>query len=275
MTITVLILLSLLLFIRKFRHRPRDYSSFFDSLESCLISHRGYGKRGKIAENTIEAVRASTDQGFTIHEIDVRVSKDNIPILFHGPKLQMTTSGLGRIETQSYENLKKINWGTYLEDKKNYKISTLKELLKSQPSNIIFNIEIKRDWYQLLGKEKCIVDIVKPYKNVFFSSFNLISLLQIRRYLPDIGIGLLITPGFLFRFRLWLYQLLILPDFIHAPQEVASESFIREMNDKGYNTVFWPVNEIEKAKQIINWKSKFVITDNIDLIKDKFFQYYR
>ena len=58
---------------------PRPLKSLFPKLfdkSMVLATHRGYGKMGPIAENSIEAFRKSTKEGFRMHELDVRLSKD-------------------------------------------------------------------------------------------------------------------------------------------------------------------------------------------------------
>ena len=72
-----------------------------------FASHRGSGRLGKIPENTLSAFQHSLKKGFKINELDIRLSKDEVPIVFHGPNLNRTTSGNGFLENYDYEYLKK------------------------------------------------------------------------------------------------------------------------------------------------------------------------
>ena len=46
-----------------------------------LIAHRGYSSLAP--ENTISSFDLAISKGFKIFELDVQLTKDNIPIIFH------------------------------------------------------------------------------------------------------------------------------------------------------------------------------------------------
>ena len=55
-----------------------------------LIAHRGGGSLAP--ENTLAAVRLGQSLGYRMHEIDVKLSLDAVPVLLHDEKLERTTS---------------------------------------------------------------------------------------------------------------------------------------------------------------------------------------
>ena len=58
-----------------------------------IIGHRGV--KDLAPENTLDSILNAFDLGLNWVEIDVKVSKDNIPFLLHDDTLSRTTNGKG------------------------------------------------------------------------------------------------------------------------------------------------------------------------------------
>ena len=58
-----------------------------------LIGHRGV--KNLCPENTLNSINQAFDLGLNFVEVDVKISKDNIPILLHDDTLNRTTNGNG------------------------------------------------------------------------------------------------------------------------------------------------------------------------------------
>lgn len=237
--------------------------------EKKIATHRGYGKRGPVPENTIEAFEKSTEEGFYYHELDVRATAEKDIIIFHGPDLASTTSGRGRVERKSRQELEAIDWGAYLQKKSRTPAPWLEIYLKKIAPRVITNIELKRDWYDFSrGLEENTARLVKESHNerrVFVSSFNILALRRFQKISPDIGVGLLVEPGFLFRFRLWLLSKMVCYDFIHPPEEECTPERIRAWKSKGYSVHVWTVDSPERARELLNLGVDLVITNNMRL----------
>lgn len=93
-------------------------------------------------ENSIPAVREAIRLGVDIVEIDVKVSKDGVPMLMHDGKIDRTTNGKGDLETQNYEDLRKLRLvaNGRLTDEK---IPTLEEVLLVAKGNILVDLDLK------------------------------------------------------------------------------------------------------------------------------------
>ena len=64
--------------------------------EYVLVSaHRGYWST--YPENSLEAYRMAMDLGADIIEMDVRVTEDNVMVVFHDACLDRITTGYGRL----------------------------------------------------------------------------------------------------------------------------------------------------------------------------------
>jgi glycerophosphoryl diester phosphodiesterase len=63
-----------------------------DNKKAIVIAHRGYhGMRGRFPENTLAAVKQAYEKRFRYVEVDLRMTKDNVPIIFHDDWLGYVT----------------------------------------------------------------------------------------------------------------------------------------------------------------------------------------
>ena len=115
-----------------------------------LIGHRGV--KNLSPENTLNSIELAYKIGLKWVEIDVKVSKDLIPILLHDDTLDRTTNGNGLVIDFTYNELKNLDAGSffYNHPTKIY-IPTLENtLLLCKENNLGLNIELKPN----LGFEK-------------------------------------------------------------------------------------------------------------------------
>ena len=160
-----------------------------------LIGHRGV--KNLAPENTLDSIYLANKIGLKWVEVDVKISKDFVPILLHDSTLDRTTNGKGLPVDFNYNDLKKLDAGSHFY---NYStkifIPTLFQVLTyCQNNKIGINIELKPN----LGFEKDnIISIVKIFKNFnlsndyYFSSFDFNSIIMMKKNLPYTNCGLLI-----------------------------------------------------------------------------------
>jgi len=65
------------------------------ALLAPVVAHRGAS--GEAPENTLGAIRLAADQGARCIEIDVSISRDDVPFVHHDDTLDRCTSGHGRL----------------------------------------------------------------------------------------------------------------------------------------------------------------------------------
>lgn len=95
-------------------------------------------------ENSIPAIKESIRLGVDILEIDVKVTTDGIPVLMHDGTINRTTTGKGKLEEMSFEQLNQF----FLVDKgvvTKYKIPTLEETLLLAKGHILVDLDLKTD----------------------------------------------------------------------------------------------------------------------------------
>ena len=160
-----------------------------------LIGHRGV--KGLAPENTLHSIQKAVRLDLKWIEIDVKISKDQIPFLLHDDNLERTTSGKGFPVNYEYKHINNLDAGSWFDSKyKNLYPPTLKEVLKfCFQKKVGVNIELKPN----LGFEKENVDaVVKLIKNFkftckyFFSSFDWFSAILVKDLLPNSHVGILI-----------------------------------------------------------------------------------
>ena len=121
-------------------------------------------------ENSLPAIKHSISLGIDIVELDVKTTKDNIPVLMHDVSgINRTTNGSGKVEDYTLEELKKFRLinpdGTLSEET----IPTFEEALNLIHGNIMVDVDLKTD------NVKPIVEMVKKtetQKYVFYYNNN-------------------------------------------------------------------------------------------------------
>ena len=114
----------------------------FSKKRFYTIAHRGAS--AYYPENTMSAFKAAVDMKADMIELDVLLSKDNIPVVFHDERLDEKTNGSGLVCDHTLSDLKKHDAGSWFDTKfKNERIPTLREVLEFSRNRILVNIEIK------------------------------------------------------------------------------------------------------------------------------------
>ena len=159
-----------------------------------LIGHRGV--KNISPENTLDSIELAYKLGLDWVEIDVKISRDFVPILLHDDTLDRTTNGKGIPLNYNYLDLKKFDAGYFFYSyPTQIYIPTLKEVISfCKERNIGINIEIKSN----LGFEKqnveAIIKVINAmnYKKIYFSSFDWSSTILIKKKLPNTECGLIV-----------------------------------------------------------------------------------
>ena len=189
-----------------------------------IYGHRG--ARGEIAENSIEGFKHTFALGIKAIELDVVISKDKIPVLYHYfnlmPYLVKDESGNWlknselKVFDKSYEELSKYNIGSFNPESihgkrfkeqkslKNAKIPKLSELLelasRKENKDVFLNLEVKStpfkmgltpipsDTVSLILKD---IDTYKLEDRIIISSFDWRILYELKKQNPQILRGFL------------------------------------------------------------------------------------
>ena len=76
-----------------------------------VIAHRGAGLLAP--ENTLAAIRYAANLGFAGVEFDVKLTADDVPILFHDETLERTTDGSGPVAETRFDIISQFDAGSW------------------------------------------------------------------------------------------------------------------------------------------------------------------
>ena len=87
-----------------------------------IVCHRG--AKTFAPENTFSAIDLAIGLGFNIVEIDVRQTKDGVPVVLHDSSLNRITDGSGEIKKMNYADVSKLDAGSWFDSSfVNFKLS--------------------------------------------------------------------------------------------------------------------------------------------------------
>ena len=148
-----------------------DTSPEYVMVAAHRAAHNGY------PENSISAIKNAINLGLDIVELDVKTTKDNIPVLMHDGTIDRTTNGKGKPEDYTLLELKtfqlKMKDGTLT----NETIPTLEEALKVVLGNIMVDIDLKTDNLEPIVK---VIRKTGTEKQVFYFDNDYIALIEVR-----------------------------------------------------------------------------------------------
>lgn len=214
-----------------------------------IYAHRGLFSE-RAPENSLSAFQYAIDKGMGI-ELDVRLTRDGVPVVFHDRTLIRMCGDKRRISRTDYSELKKLTLGSSDEG-----IPTLKEALELIGGRVPLLVETKlpkrHRWHRRL--ERQILPLLKEYSgDLRLQSFNRYSAGYLKRKLPHIPCGILSGS---------LYAQPEGFDFISYKLSGLSEEKMRELKEK-YPLVFlWtaiPLSEKETEKVFSRFKPDAVI----------------
>jgi glycerophosphoryl diester phosphodiesterase len=161
-----------------------------------VIGHRG--AKAYAPENTLESIETAVSIGVEWVELDVKLTRDGVPIIFHDETLDRTTNGSGPVALMNYEDVKQLEAGSWYGDSfAGIKIPTLEEALDViLKHGLGFNMEIK----PCPGREKetaeAALDVLtqswEEMDKILISSFQHVSLETALDIAPDYARGLLL-----------------------------------------------------------------------------------
>lgn len=146
-----------------------------------IIGHRG--ARSVEPENTLRAIREGMKCADYV-EVDVRLSKDRVPVVIHDATLDRTTDGSGAVGAYTQRELRKFDAG------RGEKIPTLEEVCLLVTGKCGLFCEIKEQ-----GSEEEVCRVLRRAgpENLSVVSFHHPSLASVPSLLPSARTGLIIS----------------------------------------------------------------------------------
>ncbi len=219
-----------------------------------IVGHRG--ARSLAPENTPAGLRRGMECADYV-EIDVRLSRDGVPVVIHDATVDRTTNGTGRVRDLELEDLKDLDAG------EGEKIPTLREVLELVGGSGGLIIEIKEP-----GTEEivCSTLLGNLPERCMLVSFHEESVAMAKRLLPGAGAGLIFSeeredPV---RDAESLGADAILPRFDRLTGDLVSGAHAR-----GLLVIPWVLNTAEAIRQAANLGVDGLATDDPCMARDE------
>ncbi len=241
----------------------------FSSTKKILnIAHRGAS--AVYPENTMAAFKGAVEMGADMIELDVRLSKDGVPVIFHNPRLDAPVKAGGGVEDTNLSALKEIDVGSWRDPVfASERIPTLEEaLVFASEKQIAVNIEIKTDDTRLSIGKNCI-SLVEKYnmeEHVLFSSFDMKAMKQIKAAEPDIATALLLTNSVFNRTKPSELVAKHNADAFHCTCKQLTEKRLTDLKEHQIPVAVYTVNLESKMKKLIEMGVNGIFTDRPDLL---------
>ncbi|MGH7157845.1 MAG: glycerophosphodiester phosphodiesterase [Candidatus Saccharimonadales bacterium] len=214
-----------------------------------IIGHRG--AKGLAPENTLAAIEAGIQAGVDEIEIDVRVTKDNIPILCHDPALDDFV-----IADQSFHELR--------QHKPN--LITLEQAVRTINRRVPIDIEVKPNVSTVP-----IIALLRQWlhqnwlpTDFKLTSFSFRTLKELHAALPEIPVVVLESWSGV---RATHRARKLGTKIVCMNQRFLWRGFIRSMQKSGYELYAYPLNDPDKAARWASSGLAGAVTDYPDKLK--------
>jgi glycerophosphoryl diester phosphodiesterase len=234
-----------------------------------IVAHRGI--HDIHPENTIPAFERAIELGADAVELDVRLTSDQVPVVFHYFYLNKITSASGTVFDYSFESLRNAHIiGKNVIEK--YEIPTLKEVLNVIGGKIGLEIEIKGPEPE---SSKIIASILSAHKNLWdtieVTSYEPLLLREFQNECPGIAADLLfprseewmkldvVTYLAIHRSRLAGARV------IHLHPTQLSYEVVEQVREHGIDIHVWDVNDAQSLEAIAELEIPRICTDDFQL----------
>ena len=230
-----------------------------------VLGHRGGRGEGWPAENTLEAFARAIDEGADGVELDVRLTRDGVPIVFHDTTLARATGGADA------RAVNKVPFAELPATTSGERIPRLVDALDALRGRLV-NVEIKADVAptSLLGDVperlrlvRATAAVVKKAAGVevVFSSFDPLVVVALAAMLPRTPRAILIgmrTPRAALALPLALRPAIVAA---HLDESLITASRVERLRRSDLRVTAWTVNDPTRAKAFVDLGVAWIITD--------------
>jgi len=246
-----------------------------------LIGHRG--ARAYAPENTLVGLHTAADMGVEWVEIDVKLSRDGEPIVFHDEELSRITGVSGLVADTDWSELKQLDAGAHFSHSfVDERIPHLEEALSTiLDRGMGVNLEIK----PCPGREKETAEIMLDcvsriwpdaedegdVQPPLISSFQAVSLETALEMMPAWPRGYLIATDIEESMRSWREKAEHLQiATLHFDRLFLTEKdgFLDEFLAAGYPLLSYTVNDMNIADTLFQMGVVSIFTDKPDLLEE-------
>lgn len=238
-----------------------------------IIAHRGAS--AVRPENTMAAFEKAVEMDAEMIELDVMISRDSVPVVFHDARLNRHTDGAGPLRHHSLRQLRELDAGSWFDPEyAGQKIPTLEEVLAFARGTVALNIEIKTEAVgesREGGVEERVLKLVRRYdmeEHVLLSSFDYRAVRRFKQMSPHTPAALLYNRGLSGE---KLPSDLVSEygaDAFNLSYQQLSDRRLRNMKKYGIPFLVYTVDRRRRMKQVIGEGAAGVFTNKPDLLRE-------
>lgn len=212
-----------------------------------VIGHRG--ARALEPENTLRAVARGLECVEWV-EVDVRLSRDGIPVVIHDPSVDRTTDGKGLVREMALADLRRLDAG------QGERIPFLQEVLDRVGHRGGLVVEAKE-----VETVPAISPLLREYgtQDVMLVSFHAGALPAARSLLPGLATGLIVSrpEGDPVEMALRAGAGTVLPRL-----DLVSEELVRAARERGIRVIPWTLNSRDEVRRAVALGADGFATDD-------------
>ncbi len=239
-----------------------------------VIGHRGAARYAP--ENTLESILTAADMGVKWVELDVKLTKDMVPIIFHDDDLDRTTNGHGPVAGIAFNDLRDLEAGSWFSNSfAGIKIPTLEEAIDViLEHDLGVNLEIK----PCPGREKdtaeAMLDVLARIwdepERLLISSFSYVSLEVAMDMAEEWSRGFLMEAE-------WPENWKELAEYLNvSTMNIDGRSVTREQVEDILElqkpVLAYTINDPQLARTLRQWGVDGMFTDDPDAVNDGLFK---
>ena len=239
-----------------------------------VIGHRGAAAYAP--ENTIESILTAVEMGAKWVEVDVKLTRDSVPVIMHDDDLDRTTNGHGPIAQMTLADLNNLEAGSWFSDSfAGIRIPTLEEVIDVVLEHDLgINLEIK----PCPGREKetaeAMLDVMARIwdepDRLLISSFSHVSLEIAMELAEEWPRGLLLESE-------WPENWRELGEYLNVTTmnidgRTANREMVEELIDLQKPVLAYTINDPQLARSLRQWGVDAMFTDDLDAVNDGLFK---
>ena len=246
------------------------------SVRPLVYAHRGGAALAP--ENTVTAFDRGLELGADGLELDVQLSKDDVPVVIHDPTLDRTTDAAGPVADRTAGELAGVDAGFRFAPDGHHPfrgrgigIPSLPEVLARYPHTPMI-VELKSSDLRLARHAADAIRAAGATGHVTIGSFHQGALDAVRAYAPEIrtgadmdeikngldgraGNGEKTPPSF---------QSFQVPE-VYAGVRIVTPTFVERAHESGASVIVWTVDREDDIRRLLDWGVDAIITDRPDV----------
>jgi len=247
-----------------------------------ILAHRGASRAAP--ENTLAAFAAALRAGADGIELDVRLSRDGVPVVIHDATLDRTTDGRGPVSDATAAELSARDAGSWFGPEfRSERVPVLSDVLQLFGRDLEFRVEIKHDTFRgARFTAQQVTDVIRRYHPdpaaVWISSFNPGVLAWCRRLAPEAGTARLFSPTASHRAARWhrglgwmgvrAVDVPVAATVFRAGRDRIWESRLAVWRRRGFRLAAWTVDDPALLRPLKRLGFQWIITNNPEQLKN-------